>query len=43
MFGVIMKMVKFRIGQKITRKAAKKLGLGPVAGLMGLIGGFKMI
>lgn len=43
MFGVIVKMVKVRIGQKVTRQAAKTLGLGPVAWLMGLIGGFRTI
>jgi hypothetical protein len=41
MIGLMIKMAKFRIGQKVSRKAAKKLGLRPVAGLMGLIGGFK--
>ena len=41
MVGLIMKMAKFRIGQKIARGAAKKMGLRPVSGLMGIIGGFK--
>jgi hypothetical protein len=41
MLKLIAKMVKFRIGQKVARGAAKKIGLRPVAGLMGLIGGFK--
>lgn len=43
MFGLIMKMAKFRIGQKVARGVAKKLGLRPVSGLLGIIGGFKAL
>lgn len=43
MLGLIMKMARFRLGQKVARGVAKKLGLRPVASIMGIIGGFKAI
>jgi hypothetical protein len=43
MVGLIMKMIRFRLGQKIARGSAKKLGLRPVSGLMGIVGGFRMM
>ncbi|HUP66161.1 MAG TPA: hypothetical protein VM557_12865 [Thermoanaerobaculia bacterium] len=41
MFKLLGKMLKFRLGQKVTRGAAKKMGLGPMSGLLGLVGGLK--
>lgn len=43
MIGLILKMIRFRLGQKMARGTAKKLGLRPVSGLMGIIGGLRMM
>lgn len=43
MIRLILKMIRFRLGQKMARGTARKLGLRPVAGLMGLIGGLRMM
>lgn len=41
MFKFLRKMVRFRVGQKVTRGTARKLGLGPLSGLLGVIGGMR--
>lgn len=41
MFSLLKKMIRFRVGQKVSRGAAKKIGLGPLSGLLGIIGGVR--
>lgn len=41
MFKTIKQLILFRLGQKVSRGVAKKVGLRPVASLAGLIGGFR--
>jgi hypothetical protein len=41
MLNMIRNLVRFRLAQKVSRGAAKKLGLRPIAGLVGLIGGIR--
>ncbi|HEY0593851.1 MAG TPA: hypothetical protein VGF40_18915 [Thermoanaerobaculia bacterium] len=41
MLTFLKKMIKFRVGQKVARGAAKKLGFKPIAGLVGLVGGYR--
>ena len=41
MLSFLKKMVKFRVGQKVSRGAAKKLGLGPISSIIGLVGGYR--
>lgn len=41
MLSFLKKMVKFRMGQKVSRGAAKKLGLGPISSIIGLVGGYR--
>ncbi|MGH9457766.1 MAG: hypothetical protein ACRD2J_09035 [Thermoanaerobaculia bacterium] len=41
MLKMIRKMVRFRLAQKVTRGAARKLGLRPIAGLLGVVGGLR--
>jgi hypothetical protein len=41
MLSFLKKMIKFRLGQKVARGTAKKLGLGPFAGVIGLVGGYR--
>lgn len=43
MLKTIRNLVRFRLGQKVTRGAARKLGLRPIAGLAGLIGGIRSV
>lgn len=41
MFKTIKQLILFRMGQKVSRGVAKKVGLGPISPLAGLIGGFR--
>jgi len=42
MLKLMVKMVKFRMGQKVAKGTAKKIGLKP-AWLIGVIGGLKAL
>jgi hypothetical protein len=41
MLNFLKTIIRFRVGQKVSRGAAKKLGLRPISGIVGLIGGFR--
>jgi hypothetical protein len=41
MLHFLRKVLMFRVGQKATRGFVRTIGLGKVAGLAGLIGGYK--
>jgi hypothetical protein len=41
MLNFLKKLIRFRVGQKVSRGAAKKLGLRPISGIVGLIGGLR--
>jgi hypothetical protein len=41
MLSFLKNMIRFRVGQKVSRGAAKKLGLRPLSGIIGLIGGLR--
>jgi len=41
MLKMIAMMIRFRVGQKVTRGAARKMGLGLISPLAGVIGGLK--
>lgn len=41
MLSLMKKMIRFRLGQKVTRGAAKKIGFGPLASVLGVIGGIR--
>ncbi|HVR44125.1 MAG TPA: hypothetical protein VMS56_11860 [Thermoanaerobaculia bacterium] len=43
MWSFIRKMIRFRIGQKVSRGAARRLGLRPISSLLGVIGGLKAV
>lgn len=43
MLSFLKKIVRFRVGQKVSRGAAKKLGFGPLAGIIGLVGGLRTL
>jgi hypothetical protein len=43
MLHFLKKPLMFRVGQKATRGFARAVGLGKVAGLAGLVGGYKNI
>jgi len=41
MLHFLRKLLMFRVGQKTTRGFARSIGLGRIAGLVGLVGGYK--
>ena len=41
MFKTIKQLILFRMGQKVSRSVAKKVGLGPISSIAGLLGGFR--
>jgi len=41
MLHFLRKLLMFRVGQKATRGFARSIGLGRIAGLVGLVGGYK--
>jgi len=41
MLHFLKKLLLFRVGQKATRGVARSIGLGKIATLVGLIGGYK--
>ena len=41
MLQFLRKLLLFRIGQKTTRGVARSIGLGKIATIAGLIGGYK--
>jgi len=41
MFKTIKQLILFRLGQKVSRGVAKKVGLGPVSSIAGFIGGLR--
>jgi hypothetical protein len=41
MLHFLKKLVMFRVGQKTTRGVARTIGLGRIAMIVGLIGGYK--
>ena len=41
MLRMVKNLIRFRLGQKVARGTAKKLGLGPVAGIVGLVSGLR--
>jgi hypothetical protein len=43
MLHFLRKLLMFRVGQKATRGFARSIGLGRIAGLVGLIGGYKQM
>jgi len=43
MWNFIKKLIRFRVGQKSTRGAAKLLGFGRIGVIFGLIGGLRAL
>jgi hypothetical protein len=43
MWNLIKKLVRFRVGQKSTRGAAKLLGFGKLGLILGLFGGLRAL
>jgi len=41
MLHFLKKLLMFRVGQKTTRGVARSIGLGKIATVVGLIGGYK--
>ena len=41
MLHFLKKLLMFRVGQKTTRSVARAIGLGKIATIVGLIGGYK--
>lgn len=41
MFKTIKQLILFRLGQKVSRGVAKKVGLRPISSLAGLVGGLR--
>ena len=41
MLNFLKKLLMFRVGQKATRGVARSIGLGRIATILGLIGGYK--
>jgi hypothetical protein len=39
--GVVTKALNFRLSQQLARGTAKKLGLGGIAGIVGLVAGIR--
>ena len=41
MIAAIKSFIRYRVGQKLGRKAARTLGLGSLAGVIGVVAGMK--
>ena len=43
MMKLIRNLIRFRLGQKMTRSAARTMGFGAFSRIAGLIGGYRMM